>query len=98
MKVKYFYPNKDGDITFTREELEKLLNDVYDEGKAEGLSISNPFAPYIVYPYTSPIYYNSTPTPDYKSTKIYCTDDDSIGRIVIDIDRNTITNTGDIKC
>ena len=33
MKIRYFYPNKDDKIEFTREELEKLINDVYDEGK-----------------------------------------------------------------
>ena len=96
MKVKYFYPNEEGDITFTKEELEKLLNDVYDEGKADGLSAANPWhVPYIVQPY-QPIYYNTNTSPKI-DWGVYCTDDNSIGRIIIDTDRNTI-NTGDITC
>ena len=33
MKVKVFYPNRDGKIEFTRQELEKLLNEVYEDGQ-----------------------------------------------------------------
>jgi hypothetical protein len=36
MKVKVFYPNKADKIEFTRSELEKLLDEVYAEGYADG--------------------------------------------------------------
>lgn len=36
MKVKVFQPNSHGKIEFTREELEKLLNEVYDGGFHDG--------------------------------------------------------------
>jgi hypothetical protein len=32
MKVKVFYPNSKGEIVFTKDELEKLLDEVYDAG------------------------------------------------------------------
>lgn len=34
MGIKFFSPSKDDKIEFSREELEKLLNDVYEEGKS----------------------------------------------------------------
>ena len=34
MGIKFFSPSEDGKIEFSREELEKLLNDVYEEGKS----------------------------------------------------------------
>lgn len=36
MKIRVFYPNKDNKIAFTKEQLEKLLSEVYDEGHADG--------------------------------------------------------------
>jgi Zn/Cd-binding protein ZinT len=36
MKVKVFQPNSQGKIEFTRAELEKLLNEVYDGGFRDG--------------------------------------------------------------
>ena len=82
MRVKYFYPDENGDIKFTREELEKLLNDVYDEGREDGRKEGHISTPVIIPSY--PTYYN-TPTWDY--TKVYCTDDNSIGRTILDIER-----------
>jgi hypothetical protein len=38
MKVKVFYPNSKGEIVFTKEELEKLLDEVYDAGYSDGRS------------------------------------------------------------
>ena len=35
MGIKFFSPSKDDTIVFSREELEKLLNDVYEEGKSK---------------------------------------------------------------
>lgn len=36
MKVKVFQPNSQGKIEFTRAELEKLLNEIYNEGFRDG--------------------------------------------------------------
>lgn len=36
-KIKVFSINKDGKIKFTKEQLEKLLNETYDEGYQEAL-------------------------------------------------------------
>lgn len=36
MKIKVFTPNERGKIDFTREELEKLLNEVYNDGFRDG--------------------------------------------------------------
>lgn len=35
MKVKVFQPNPHGKIEFTRTELEKLLNEIYEEGRRD---------------------------------------------------------------
>ena len=35
MKVKIFQPNSRGKIEFTRTELEKLLNEIYEEGRRD---------------------------------------------------------------
>jgi hypothetical protein len=32
MKIKVFYPNNKGEIVFTKDELEKLLDEIYDAG------------------------------------------------------------------
>ena len=52
MKVKVFYPNREGRIEFTRQELEKLLDEVYREGQKDydcGKSLT----------WTAPYYNNS---------------------------------------
>lgn len=54
MSYKILTPNNsDGTFTFTKEDLEKLLNDVYNEGKKAGNihyipypQINNPVEPY----------------------------------------------------
>lgn len=86
MKVKCFYPDKNGNIVLTKSELEKLLNDVYDEGYSDGKQSSNltitypaPLAPY------TPYYYNESSKKTIDTTPVvYCTSDDSIGRIIIE--------------
>ena len=53
MKIKVFTPNEKGKIEFTREELEKLLNDTYAEGQrncncGSNITWTSPYiAPYI---------------------------------------------------
>jgi len=36
MMVKVFYPNKNGKIEFTKEGIEKLLDEVYNQGYRDG--------------------------------------------------------------
>ena len=61
MKVRVFYPNKDNKIEFTKQQLEKLLDEVYEEGRAkgydQGYAASRPVT--ITYPYT-PYWYTTT--------------------------------------
>lgn len=87
MRMKVFYPNGEGKIEFTKEELEKLINDIYDEGRLDGERAARPYY-YLNLPYSpyTPILYNSpttaTPLPDQGIT-IWCTDDDSMGRTIL---------------
>jgi len=36
MKIKVFYPNDEGKIVLSREELESLIKEVYNEGFSDG--------------------------------------------------------------
>ena len=76
MKVRVFYPNKENKIEFTKQQLEKLLDEVYEEGRAkgydQGYAASRPVT--INYPYT-PYWYTTNTTPiitcnggDYSTT------------------------------
>lgn len=47
-KIKVFNLNKEGKIEFTKEELEKLLNETYEDGYYEGKSHT--------YTWTTPYY------------------------------------------
>ena len=47
-KIKVFNLNKEGKIEFTKEELEKLLNETYEDGYHEGKSHT--------YTWTTPYY------------------------------------------
>lgn len=40
IKIRVFPKNEKGKIEFTKEELQKLLNEVYNEGKIDGYTIS----------------------------------------------------------
>lgn len=40
IKIRVFSYNERGKIEFTKEELQKLLNEVYNEGKADNYTIS----------------------------------------------------------
>lgn len=57
MKIKIMYPNSHGKLEFSKEELEQILKEAYDEGVADGMnllnssSVSTTFPPYI---YNSP--------------------------------------------
>ena len=84
MKVRVFYPNKDNKIEFTKQQLEKLLDEVYEEGRAkgydQGYAASRPVT--ITYPYT-PYWYTTT-------TKPYITYSDS--SITISNDINSLND------
>ena len=56
MKVHVVYPNENGNIEFTKEELEQLLDQVYEEGKADAIKMFN----------TKEIHINSIPTDFYQ--------------------------------
>lgn len=38
MMVKIFYPNEKGKVEFSKEELEALLNEVYESGRSDAFS------------------------------------------------------------
>ena len=87
MLIKYFYPNKDDKIEFTRQELEKLINDIYEEGRMDGTKVwvGNPT---ITTPYCPPSIYNEKPID--LTPYIYCTNTNSIGNIVIETSNHII--------
>ena len=87
MLIKYFYPNKDDKIEFTKQELEKLINDIYEEGRMDGtkvwvgnLTITTPYCP--------PSIYNEKPID--LTPYIYCTNTNSIGNTVIETSNHII--------
>ena len=59
MKVKVFQPNSHGKIEFTRAELEKLLNEVYDGGFRDGEAAQREKS---IWTWTSPYRYNDSIT------------------------------------
>ena len=63
-KIRVFPHNEKGKIEFTKEELQKLLNEVYNEGKIDSYTIS--YGSNIT---TAPYYY-STITTSNSSTSI----------------------------
>ena len=68
MKVKVFQPNSHGKIEFTRAELEKLLNEVYDGGFRDGETAQREKSTWI---WTSPYRYNNAlDTTTISSTKM----------------------------
>ena len=81
MSIKYFYPNKDNKIEFTKQELEKLINDVYEEGRMDGTKVLGG-NPTITTPYCPPSIYNEKPID--LTPYIYCTNTNSIGNTVIE--------------
>ena len=87
MLIKYFYPNKDNKIEFTKQELEKLIKDIYEEGRMEGMRVwvgnSNITTP----PCRSSIYNEKLiDLTQYLS----CTDTNSIGNTIIETSNHII--------
>ena len=58
MKIKIMYPNPHGRLEFSKEELEQILKEAYEEGVADGMnsrsSSSSSFSIVPPYMYTSP--------------------------------------------
>lgn len=84
MKLRFFYPNENDKVEFTREELEKLLRDVYEEGRADApVKVEKEYIPYPSYGYYHlPIVWNSTSATG--ATEIWCTDTNSAGVLTVD--------------
>ena len=67
MKIKVFYPNEKGHIELTKEKLEGLLNEAYNEGYSDGKN-SNGYYYGLTTPYVSSVrnpdiaYLSSTPS------------------------------------
>ena len=62
-KIRVFPKNEKGKIEFTKEELQRLLNEVYNEGKTDSYTI------YYGYGLTNTTpYYSITTTPYYSTT------------------------------
>lgn len=55
IKIRVFPHNEKGKIEFTKEELQKLLNEVYNEGMADNYSIYYGSNTISVGTYTSPV-------------------------------------------
>ena len=87
MSIKYFYPNKDDKIEFTKQELEKLINDVYEEGRIDGTKVwvGNPT---ITTPYCPRSIYNEKPID--LTPHISCTDTSSIRNTIIETSNHII--------
>ena len=87
MKVKVFYPNSKGQIVFTKEELEKLLDEVYEAGYADGRKQS--------WTWTSPSYpwYYTTNTTTGTPINITNASNDSITYTHKTDDNNNVTTS-----
>lgn len=75
MKVKVFYPNKNDKIEFTRDELEKLLDEVYSEGFSDGKKS--------YWTYTTPniTWTNSSGNGNYNTITTSSKDGNNVGKI-----------------
>lgn len=74
-KIRVFPKNEKGKIEFTKEELQKLLNEVYNEGKADSYTIS--YGSNITttpYPYSTITTSNSSISIDKKNLTSLTTD------------------------
>lgn len=75
IKIRVFSPNERGKIEFTKEELQKLLNEVYNEGKVDSYTIS--YGSNITttpYPYSTITANNSSTSIDKKNLTSITTD------------------------
>lgn len=78
MKVKVFQPNHNGKIEFTRAELERLLNEIYNDGYREGEAAGQKHS----WTWTSPYITNHT----YSATASDTTNDNRIDKLTCSCD------------
>ena len=74
-KIRVFPHNEKGKIEFTKEELQKLLNEVYNEGKMDSYTISHGST-------STPLTYYSTTTASNSST---LTGNDKLNSLTVDV-------------
>jgi hypothetical protein len=79
MKIKVFYPNEKGHIELTKEKLEGLLNEAYNEGYRDGSNNNGYYCGITTTPYVSSIsdsnirYLSSTtPSLSVNTTEMLC--------------------------
>ena len=107
MKVKVFQPNSHGKIEFTRAELEKLLNEVYDGGFRDGEIAQREKS---TWTWTSPYTYsdnitltnrtNSTSTIDNHTQpidKLTCTYDSAINKNDTSVAKNATIDVAPVS-
>ena len=95
MKVKVFYPNREGKIEFTRQELEKLLDEVYREGQKD-CNCSKSWTwttPYYNGSLTSNSTTNATITTPDLSTATYAADN----TVIDNFNADTTVNDKEVK-
>jgi len=83
-KIRIFYPTKDNKVAFTKEELEKLINEVYNEGYND--------AKYSSWTITTPYYPGISSYPTYTTT---CSSSDNQGQATV---TTTTAKTNDTPC
>ena len=74
-KIRVFPHNEKGKIEFTKEELQKLLNEVYNEGKMDSYTISYGSS-------NTPLPYYCTTTASNSST---LTGNDKLNSLTVDV-------------
>lgn len=72
MKIKIMYPNPHGRLEFSKEELEQILKEAYEEGVADGMNSRSSSSISIASPY---IYTSPTVTCLSKATSDLCFND-----------------------
>lgn len=55
MKIKVFYPNEKGNVELTKEKLEGLLNEAYNEGYRDGKNYNGYYCGITTTPYVSSV-------------------------------------------
>ena len=78
MKVKIFQPNHNGKIEFTRAELEKLLNEIYNDGYREGEAAGRSQT----WTWTSP---SISTQPYYTTTTLGVSNDKNLDKLTCDV-------------
>ena len=87
MKIKIMYPNQYGRLEFSKEELEQILKEAYEEGVADGMNARSSSSIFISSPYiytsptvtcfstaTSDICLNNSTTTTANDLSTYCLD------------------------